>query len=109
MIMVEDTVSTSLCGRPINNSSHIFNLLNLLWLHSSLIQGEPGVNSFQTFGDLEAAKKAFGKKFTDKTKNKWEDRDNFVPAAGKYTLIEVEDADEDEVEEAVKKVRNFDL
>ena len=50
--------------------------------------------------DLESAVKLFEKKFLDKTKNKWADRDSFTPKKGKYTLIEM--ADEDEVDTAVR-------
>ena len=45
---------------------------------------------------MEEAAKEFKKKFTDKTKNKWEDRAQFTPVAGKYTLLEMDD-DEDDV------------
>ena len=38
----------------------------------------------------QGAQKAFQAKFKDKTKNAWEDRANFKPAAGSYTLIEVD-------------------
>ena len=48
------------------------------------------------FHSLDAAEKEFTKKFTDKTKNKWEDRAQFTPVAGKYTLLEMDD-DEDDV------------
>jgi len=34
--------------------------------------------------------KEFEKKFSDKTKNKWADRADFKPAAGKYTLVEID-------------------
>jgi len=47
------------------------------------------------FGSLDVAAKEFEKKFSDKTKNKWENRDNFVPAPGKYTLLEMDDDDDD--------------
>ncbi|CAL8335429.1 unnamed protein product [Lota lota] len=38
----------------------------------------------------EKAIKDFEKKFKDKTKNHWAERDNFVAQKGKYTLIEVD-------------------
>ena len=50
------------------------------------------------FSSIDAAAKEFTKKFTDKTKNKWGNRDKFVPVAGKYTLIEMDDDDSDEEE-----------
>ena len=48
------------------------------------------------FSSIDAAAKEFTKKFSDKTKNKWENRDKFVPAPGKYTLIEMDDDSEGE-------------
>ena len=48
------------------------------------------------FSSIDAAAKEFTKKFSDKTKNKWENRDKFVPAPGKYTLIEMDDDPEGE-------------
>ena len=49
------------------------------------------------FHSIEAAAKEFTKKFSDKTKNKWEDRDQFTPVPGKYTLLEMDDDDDDDV------------
>jgi len=48
----------------------------------------------------------FKKKFQDKTKNKWEQRDNFKAQPGKYTLLEMgeEEEDEDEVDSAPQQV-----
>ncbi|XP_030633010.1 protein mono-ADP-ribosyltransferase PARP3 [Chanos chanos] len=43
---------------------------------------------------VDAAIKDFEKKFKDKTKNNWSERENFVSHPGKYTLIEV-DGDQD--------------
>lgn len=51
---------------------------------------------------LEDAKKDFEKKFREKTKNKWEEREHFVAHPNKYTLIEVQG--EAETQEAVMKV-----
>ena len=56
--------------------------------------GEPGQNATKHFSSLEDAEKEFKKKFSDKTKNKWENRDNFVAAPGKYTLLEMDDGDD---------------
>ena len=47
----------------------------------------------------DAAIKSFEKKFKDKTKNNWSDRNNFVPQTGKYTLIEMDTGAEEEEEE----------
>ncbi|CAL9703936.1 unnamed protein product [Knipowitschia caucasica] len=56
--------------------------------------GETGQDNLASFTSLEPAVKEFEKKFKDKTKNQWRDRDNFVSHSGKYTLIEV-DGDQD--------------
>ncbi|XP_061473900.1 protein mono-ADP-ribosyltransferase PARP3 [Rhineura floridana] len=64
--------------------------------------GEVGQSKLSTFPSLEAAKKDFEKKFRDKTKNSWADRENFVAHDGKYTLIEVQHGDEEEREVTVK-------
>ena len=45
---------------------------------------------------LESAVADFKKKFQDKTKNKWEDRDKFKAHPGKYTLLEMGEEDEDD-------------
>ncbi len=49
--------------------------------------------------DKDGAVKDFKKKFKDKTKNDWDDRQNFNPVKGKYTLIEMDDAGDEEDEE----------
>ena len=56
------------------------------------------------------------KKFSDKTKNQWEDRKKFVKVPGKYELVDIQVAtndedDEDEVDEgpAPKKKKVGDL
>ena len=56
------------------------------------------------FPALEEAEKAFKKKFSDKTKNKWENRDKFVAVPGKYTLLEMDDDDGDEVRRRARKL-----
>ena len=64
--------------------------------------GERGQDAtFGPFTKFSDAENQFKKKFQDKTKNKWENKDKFVPAAGKYTLLEMGD---DEEEEEVKPV-----
>ena len=50
--------------------------------------GKDGQNALQSCGSLDAAKAAFGSKFSDKTRNQWSNRHNFVSYSGKYTLIE---------------------
>lgn len=50
--------------------------------------GFDGQNNLINCGpDLQAAKKGFTKKFSDKTKNSWEDRHNFEKVPGKYDLL----------------------
>lgn len=66
--------------------------------------GESGQNKNSTFTSLEQAVKEFEKKFKDKTKNNWSDRENFVPHPGKYTLIEVDGDEDAEVKVAVDRV-----
>ena len=57
-------------------------------------QGEAGKGAASSPYSSDQAIKDFEKKFKDKTKNNWADRDNFVAQKGKYTLIEVDgDAD----------------
>ena len=48
------------------------------------------------FHSVEAAEQEFKKKFSDKTKNKWEEREKFTPVPGKYTLLEMDDDDDDD-------------
>ena len=59
--------------------------------------GEPGQNAMKgPFTSQDKAAGEFCKKFRDKTKNAWEERDNFTPVPGKYTLIEMDDEEPDE-------------
>ena len=51
---------------------------------------------------LPQAIKDFEKKFKDKTKNAWSDRENFKPVNGKYTLLEMAGEEEEEEEIVVK-------
>ena len=57
------------------------------------------------FVRIDDAKSHFTKKFSDKTKNIWEERKKFVKVPGKYELVDIqvateEDEAEDEVDEA---------
>jgi len=67
-------------------------LLNFPVFHC--FQGESGQNNLAGPSTADASVKIFEKKFKDKTKNNWSDRENFVSHTGKYTLIEV-DGDQD--------------
>ena len=53
---------------------------------------------------IDGAIKDFEKKFRDKTRNAWKNRASFVPSAGKYTLIEVEVGEEEDVDDMRHKV-----
>jgi poly [ADP-ribose] polymerase 2/3/4 len=70
--------------------------------------GEDGQNALIGPSDFGKALKAFQAKFKDKTKNAWEDRANFSPAPGRYSLIEidrsVDDAKAAELEERLKGI-----
>ncbi|KAM5148937.1 protein mono-ADP-ribosyltransferase PARP3 [Mantella aurantiaca] len=71
--------------------------------------GEVGQSKGTSFTDAASAQKDFEKKFKDKTKNNWSERENFTPHAGKYTLIEVQhDDDEEDTGEAMVKVDAVD-
>uniref|UniRef100_A0A0B7A0B7 Poly [ADP-ribose] polymerase n=1 Tax=Arion vulgaris TaxID=1028688 RepID=A0A0B7A0B7_9EUPU len=67
--------------------------------------GEPGQSSTKgPFNEPTAAIKDFEKKFKDKTRNNWNERVNFTPVKGKYTLLEMagdEDDGTDQVDTAV--------
>eukprot|EP00800_Vazella_pourtalesii_P007918 TRINITY_DN2107_c0_g1_i1.p1 TRINITY_DN2107_c0_g1~~TRINITY_DN2107_c0_g1_i1.p1 ORF type:complete len:597 (+),score=136.95 TRINITY_DN2107_c0_g1_i1:61-1851(+) len=79
--------------------------------------GESGQNTLKgPFLKMDAAEKEFTKKFKDKTKNNWDDRDSFVAAAGKYTLLEMADSGDEEVamdisstDSKPKKIKNCTL
>ena len=76
--------------------------------------GEVGMNNgLEFFSSAEAAIKSFEKKFKDKTKNDWKSRENFVPHAGKYTLIEMDaGGDDDDTNAATSStivLINFDI
>lgn len=58
--------------------------------------GEDGNWTSTPKGGLAAAKDAWAKKWKDKTKNEWKDRDNFVKKPGAYFPIETDEADEEE-------------
>lgn len=61
--------------------------------------GEVGQTKMNPFPCLEDAKKDFEKKFREKTKNKWKERDHFVVHPNKYTLIDVQGDAETQVAE----------
>lgn len=57
---------------------------------------------------MDEAKRDFEKKFWEKTKNRWTDRDNFVAHSGKYTLIEVQADDGEKGQEGTVKIDHVD-
>ena len=52
-------------------------------------------------GDVERAISIFEKKFSDKTKNNWSERHDFVKVAGKYDLVGTDFGDNSEEEDEV--------
>ena len=70
-----------------------------------IYQGECGAQNNDGPQGEDGAIKAFKKKFSDKTRNKWDNRAQFTPVAGKYTLIEMgdDDGDEEYLEEKVSR------
>lgn len=68
--------------------------------------GEPGQNALKGPTTADGAIKDFTKKFKDKTKNNWDDRADFSPVSGKYTLLEMDDGgeDEDDVEDLLSEL-----
>ncbi|KAF8949348.1 Poly [ADP-ribose] polymerase 2 [Haplosporangium gracile] len=67
--------------------------------------GAHGQSSIDNCPNLDAGKSLFEKKYKDKTRNNWADRDNFVKVAGKYHLLPPDegDSDEEDDEEAEAK------
>ncbi|XP_070281856.1 poly [ADP-ribose] polymerase 2 isoform X1 [Myotis yumanensis] len=54
-------------------------------------------------GDLNKAKEIFQKKFLDKTKNNWEDREKFKKVPGKYDMVQMDYTTNTQNEEETKK------
>lgn len=55
--------------------------------------GEDGQNKLLPCGSAALAINEFKKKFREKTQNPWENKDNFKPVDGKYSIVETEDAE----------------
>ncbi|XP_078399972.1 protein mono-ADP-ribosyltransferase PARP3 [Cetorhinus maximus] len=77
-----------------NNKFYIIQLIKLndfyyCWNRWGRV-GEVGQNKLGPPVALNVAMKDFEKKFKDKTKNDWANRDSFVAHPGKYTMIEVQ-------------------
>ncbi len=71
--------------------------------------GEVGQSALKgPFATPDGAIKEFSAKYKDKTSNSWDDRKNFKPKAGKYTLIEIDtDADSSKKAETEKKLSDL--
>ncbi|KAM4881465.1 poly [ADP-ribose] polymerase 2 isoform 2-T2 [Thomomys bottae] len=54
-------------------------------------------------GDLTKAKEIFQKKFLDKTKNNWEDREKFEKVPGKYDMLQMDYATNTQEEDETKQ------
>eukprot|EP00112_Aurelia_sp_Birch-Aquarium-sp1_P002057 Seg1224.3 transcript_id=Seg1224.3/GoldUCD/mRNA.D3Y31 product=Poly protein_id=Seg1224.3/GoldUCD/D3Y31 len=96
----------------LRNNNNKFYLMQLLE-HDSSKQfavwfrwGRVGVvgqsNLVRCGSDLQEAKDVFTKKFSDKTKNDWEDRNSFEKVHGKYDLLKMDyEANADDTEDSV--------
>jgi len=84
----------------IQNNNNKYYLIQLLendirtsfsvWMRWGRV-GYKGQTSWTSCGqDLEKAKNIFRKKFSDKTVNRWEERDTFVKHGGKYDLVKMD-------------------
>ncbi|XP_013015016.1 protein mono-ADP-ribosyltransferase PARP3 isoform X2 [Cavia porcellus] len=98
-IQVHEDYDCTLNQTNISNNNNKFYVIQLLedgshffcWNRWGRV-GEVGRSKISSFTRLEDAKKDFEKKFREKTKNKWAERDRFVAHSSKYTLIEVQGA-----------------
>ncbi|KAL1781363.1 poly [ADP-ribose] polymerase 3 isoform X1 [Sigmodon hispidus] len=108
-VKVHEDYDCTLNQTNIGNNNNKFYIIQLLEQDDSFFcwnrwgrVGEVGQTKMSRFSCLEDAKKDFEKKFREKTKNQWEERDHFVAHPGKYTLIDVQG--EAENQEAEMKV-----
>ncbi|XP_007500582.1 protein mono-ADP-ribosyltransferase PARP3 [Monodelphis domestica] len=114
-VQVYEDYDCTLNQTNIGNNNNKFYLIQLLdeggqyqcWNRWGRV-GEVGQSKLKPFSSLDDAKKDFEKKFQEKTKNRWADRDNFVAHQGKYTLIEVQADDGQEGQEGTVKVESVD-
>ncbi|XP_074054190.1 protein mono-ADP-ribosyltransferase PARP3 isoform X2 [Macrotis lagotis] len=101
-VQVYEDYDCTLNQTNIGNNNNKFYIIQLLdengrygcWNRWGRV-GETGQFKLSYFPSLDEAKRDFEKKFWDKTKNRWADRDNFKAQSGKYTLIEVQTDDDD--------------
>ncbi|XP_020854566.1 protein mono-ADP-ribosyltransferase PARP3 isoform X2 [Phascolarctos cinereus] len=110
-VQVHEDYDCALNQTNIGNNNNKFYLIQLVddnghygcWNRWGRV-GETGQSKLKFFPSLDEAKQDFEKKFWEKTKNRWADRDNFVAHSGKYTLIEVQADDGEEGQEGAVKV-----
>jgi len=84
---------------PNNNKFYIIQLLQddtgwALWTRWGRV-GARGQSSLKRSKNYENGIKAFEKKFRDKTRNQWHERDNFVKVKGKYDIVETVEVEGD--------------
>ncbi|XP_043846197.1 protein mono-ADP-ribosyltransferase PARP3 [Dromiciops gliroides] len=114
-VQVYEDYDCTLNQTNIGNNNNKFYLIQLLdengqyrcWNRWGRV-GEKGQYSQKPFTSLDEAKRDFEKKFWEKTKNHWANRDNFVPQKGKYTLIDLQAEDGEEDQEVMVKVDSVD-
>merc|ERR1719357_562478 len=83
----------------IQNNNNKFYILQLLesdgvgtygvWMRWGRV-GKTGQSKWEPSRDLEMAKNIFRDKFKDKTRNVWEEREEFEKEAGKYDLVKMD-------------------
>lgn len=61
-----------------------------LWTKWGRVGAPTPASNLQPCTSLQDAQSQFRNKFRSKTKNDWDDRDNFTPVEGKYQLVEVQ-------------------
>ena len=78
-----------------NNKFYLIQLLQqvntkeyVVWLRWGRVGKNGQTNMIECGDDLRDAKNIFGRKFYDKTYNKFEQKDNFEKCQGKYDLVE---------------------
>ncbi|XP_075805450.1 poly [ADP-ribose] polymerase 2 isoform X3 [Microtus pennsylvanicus] len=98
-----------------NNKYYLIQLLEddaqrnfSVWMRWGRV-GKTGQHSLVTCsGDLNKAKEIFQKKFLDKTKNNWEDRENFEKVPGKYDMLQMDYAASAQDEDKVKQEESLE-
>lgn len=80
-----------------NNKYYLLQLLEsntqkhyTVWFRWGRVGKKGQCSSVICGNDIEKAKNVFSKKFSEKTKNNWEDRLKFVKHAGKYDLLQMD-------------------